>query len=180
MHKQLNYDQRCTIKKLLDSDTPIPAISKTLGVHRSSIYREISRNSKPDGIYDPDYAQSQYEKGLNKNHPRLSTDTKTANFIADKIINEHLSPERIATIISNDNSLFPAQKISTNTIYNAIDSGLIPGVNRESLNSRTTVMFSDGLLRLPKWVMQQTGFSDGDKFEIDISIDNQITFRKCN
>ncbi len=84
--------------------------------------------------------------------------------------------EQISEITYSSNS--KVHSVSRNTIYKAIDEGNIPGVTRESLNKTTTNMFSNGLLRVPDWAKDQQGFCDGDVFELDISIANQVTFRK--
>jgi len=162
---------------MLDNGYSKAEIAEKIGVHRSSIYNELNRNSKPDGTYDPDYAQELCSEKLSKRAPDpiLVQNPEMARFIADKILKEHLSPESIEALIADT---FPNQTVSRGTIYHAIDDGLIPGVTRESLNSPTTVMFSGGQLRLPGWAMEKTGFSDGDRFEIDTDTKGQITFKK--
>lgn len=39
-------------------------------------------------------------------------------------------------------------------------------------------MFSDGLIRLPNWVRENTGFIDGDLFEIIIEDENKIILER--
>ena len=56
MYKQINQPQRYQVGALLKAGLSKSAIADQLGVHRSSIYREIKRNSYK-GKYTPSFAQ---------------------------------------------------------------------------------------------------------------------------
>ncbi|RYZ77017.1 MAG: IS30 family transposase [Proteobacteria bacterium] len=43
-YRRVSYEQRCQISALLETKIPIIEVAKTLGLHRSSVYREINRN----------------------------------------------------------------------------------------------------------------------------------------
>ena len=47
-YHHLTYDKRCQIQTLKERGDSINKIAEALKVHRSSIYREIARNSKND------------------------------------------------------------------------------------------------------------------------------------
>ena len=166
---QITYEERCIIKKMLDAGYSKSEIAKRINVHRSSIYNELNRNTREDGQYDPDYAQELCENrmGLGGPNAKIESNKDLASFISDKIKNEHLSPKKISLLIQNNPDF--DETVSMRTIYTAIDKGLIPGVTRDDLNNNTTVMFGDGILRLPNWAMNQTHFKTGDRFEIDLS-----------
>ncbi len=177
-NSHLTLESRHKIKQLMDDQCPIKLIADNLGVSRGTIYNEINLNSLPDGTYDPEYAEIQ--SSLRRNHIKAKTEKfpALADFIAEKILVDHLSVEQISAMICADKDNFPDQTICQGSIYNSIKKGLIPGVTMETYKSNRTKMFSNGLLRLPNWVKEQTNFVDGDEFEIDISVENQITFRK--
>ena len=176
-YSHLTLKSRKAIKDLLVQDMPIKYIAEKTGYSYQTIYSEIKNNSMPDGTYDPEYAHKQAETRYNKRQHILKKDTELAAFISQKILCDHMSAADIVSLIRKDDSITD-NKICEGTIYNAIDAGLIPNVTRESLNRTTTKMFSNGLLRLPDWIREQTHFSDGDEFDIDISIKGQITFKK--
>lgn len=50
-YHHLTYDQRCQIQTLKERGDSISEIAKALNVHRSTIYREIARNSQ-NGVYE--------------------------------------------------------------------------------------------------------------------------------
>lgn len=177
---RLTYGQRQKIKEMMDSSVPVTKIAAAIGVHRSTIYNELKRNSDGNGQYEPDSAQAKYEGKMQKMGTKtiLEQHPEMAAFIADKILNEGRSPENIAALIAGSPDNFQGVTVGTKTIYSAIDRGLIPGVTRENLNTAYVKMFSNGLLRLPAWAMEKTGFKDGDKFTVDISVDGQILFKK--
>jgi len=59
MRRQISKEQRYQIDALLKVKTRVSEIARIIGVHRSSVYREIERNSKQtykDTRYDPDFA----------------------------------------------------------------------------------------------------------------------------
>ena len=48
-HKQLSYEKRCQIKAFLQSKIPVARIAQLVGVHKSTVYREIGRNKNRRG-----------------------------------------------------------------------------------------------------------------------------------
>ena len=59
--KQLNLQDRTKLFDLLRHKTPVSQIAKIIGVHRSTIYRELNRNFRHSGrlmlCYTPHFAQ---------------------------------------------------------------------------------------------------------------------------
>ena len=56
-YQQLTEGQRYQISVLRTQSMSVTAMARTIGVHRSTLYRELRRNSQ-DG-YQPGYAQQQ-------------------------------------------------------------------------------------------------------------------------
>ena len=54
-YQQLTEGQRYQISVLRTQSMSVSAMARAIGVHRSTLYRELRRNSQ-DG-YQPDYAQ---------------------------------------------------------------------------------------------------------------------------
>ena len=92
-YKHLTYEERCQIEILKAVGNSPALIAKTLGVHRSTITRELRRNSTCLA-YDPRQAQ---RKAQNRRH-RVSTRKMSTGMIA--IVEEKLklnwSPEQIS------------------------------------------------------------------------------------
>lgn len=176
--KQLTYEKRLEIKKLLDSDAKISAraIADVIGVHHSTVSREIQKGMV-GGVYNPEYSeqQAQLTRADKGRVPILEAEPELAAYIANLILTEHLSPEKIVNLIKDDSKY---ENVSINTIYNAIDNGLIPGVTRESLRSCSSIIFSGGQIVIPKWVMEQLDLKDGDILQFEISYNNEIIYKK--
>lgn len=177
--KHMDLQQRLKLKRMLDSECSIFEVANALGVHRSGVYREIERGSV-EGRYDPYYAQSLYEERLKK---RGRTESKLSNkdlaeYISDLILKEHLSPEKIVALLAEDNRGFPDVPQSPNTIYNAIDKGLVPNVTREFLLSKSCTVFSGGQICIPKWVLDKLEIKDGDILQLEITENGEMICRK--
>ncbi len=179
--KHMDLQQRLKLKEMLDSESSILEIANVLGVHRSAVYREIERGSI-EGCYDPYCAQSLYEERLKKKgRPECKLSNEDlAEYISGLILMEHLSPEKIVDLLAEDDKGFPDVPQSPNTIYNAIDRGLIPNVTRESLLSKSCTVFSGGQICIPKWVLDKLKIEDGSTLQMEVTKENEIIFRKID
>ena len=93
-YKQLILEQRIQLEVLLRTKTPISKIAKLIGVHRSTIYRELLRNSGTQGGYRSTYAQ----QFTNDRKERLSRPRKLDSLMEKQIqdgLKKHWSPEQI-------------------------------------------------------------------------------------
>lgn len=184
MSRQFNHlstDDRIKIKKLLDQGHSLREIGELLGYAHSSIYAEIKRGSKSGEPcdYDPQCADHHAKQMTVRNRKSaiFKDNPKMAEFVASMIIAQRMSVPEIAKYLdlTDDKEL---QSVSINTIYRAIDQGLIPGVTRSDLYSDRTKMFSGGNLRIPKRICEQFGFNDGDFFKLAVSGDGIIMLYK--
>lgn len=75
----------------------VSEIAKCLGRSRSTIYRELKRNSSRKTGYIPINAQKRYEKRRkqSKKHKRLE-DKGLYELVKDRFLKHHRSPEQIA------------------------------------------------------------------------------------
>lgn len=172
--KHLTYTQRLQLYEYLQKSVDKKLIAAYLNCSLATIYREIERGST-QGIYNPDYSQEKYEqsKAVKRKQEKLYIDGALAQRIADLIRNENLSPEKAIKKLKEQNVDCPTKT----TIYSAIDKGLIPNVRREDLHSKTTTMFSHGLIQIPTWMREKLNLHDGDSMMIAIQ-DNRIVLEK--
>lgn len=166
VYSHLSIEKRRQLSNLLKVGKSVKEISLELELHISTIYREIERGKNPiTNEYDPDYSENEYRDMLgNKGKtPCLEDDKKMADKISAFILNEGLSPEQAINKLQQEGY---SQVPTKTTVYAAIDRGLIPGVTRETLQSKITSVFSDGMVRLPKWVREELDINDGDNLSI--------------
>jgi IS30 family transposase len=167
------------IKQMLDDGYSIKDIAKKLGVHQATIYREKNRSESPCQ-YDPELAHSTYLKKLEAKGrtPKLELDKTLANYISKLILEESLSPEEVIKQLREEGY----QNIpSKNTIYTAIDKDLIPYVTRSTLllKRKKTHMFSNGLIKVPKWICAELDIQDNEDLDIDV-IEGKIVIKKSD
>ena len=61
VYMHLTYDQRLAIKQMLERGNSKKEIAESIGVHTSTIYREIDRGTV-NGHYDPTAAEEAYQE----------------------------------------------------------------------------------------------------------------------
>jgi IS30 family transposase len=165
------------IKKMLDDGYSIKDIAKKLEVHQATIYREKKR-TESSCQYNPELAHSMYLKQLKTKGrtPKLELDKALANYISKLILEESLSLEEVIKQLREEGY----QNIpSKNTIYTAIDKDLIPYVTRATLllKRKKTHMFSNGLIKVPKWICKELNLQDNEDLDIDV-IDGTMIIKK--
>src|SRR3954451_11483248 len=80
--RYINQDDRIEIADRLARGEPVKAIAARIGKSFQSVYREIARNRKPDGRYQPWFAHSQAH--LRRRRPkqrRLVADVKLGQVV---------------------------------------------------------------------------------------------------
>lgn len=98
MYKHFILDDRFTLATLLNNDHEQLEIAQIMGRSESSISREVSRNSRPDGKYEPRYAHKMARlrrKHSKINSRKIENDKKLAERI-EKQLHPLVSPEVIA------------------------------------------------------------------------------------
>ena len=177
-YHHLSYDNRLLLKQMLDNKCSVKEIAEKLGVHTATVYREIKRFENASQ-YNPEIAQYVYSKELKTKgrKPKLELDKALAQYISQLILEESLSPvEIINRLRAEKYQNFP---LSKTTLYAAIDRGLIPSVTRETLllKRKRTHMFSNGLIKIPKWICEELDLRDDEDLDIDIA-DGRIIINK--
>lgn len=92
-YRQLTLEQRYQIYALLKAGQSKAEIARIIGLHRSTIGRELTRNRSGCG-YRPQYAHRRaHERIAGKAKPRITEDTWRE---VDKKLNQQWSPEQIS------------------------------------------------------------------------------------
>ena len=93
--KHLTKEQRYQIKAYLDCDKSIEFIADALEVTRTTIDRELKRNSNKRGSYNPDFAQELYQERKERFANNRKFTPSIEKFVRSKIEQEQWSPEQI-------------------------------------------------------------------------------------
>jgi len=115
-YRHLHSQDRVKIYELIFQGQAIEAIAKSIGFHRSSIYRELGRNSCKVG-YRPDLASQQYLMRRQRDS-KLQTNPELREFVIGKL-KEGWSPASIAGRLKYQ---LKKSVISCETIYRFIYS----------------------------------------------------------
>lgn len=123
--KHLSVTDRRVIKFLLNSGLSRAKIAKELEVSRSRITYELKMNSKPDGSYDPDYAQKLYEerRSKSKKESKLKKDINLLLYVVEGL-QQYWSPEQISGKLKQTQK-GTGMYISHESIYQQIYYGLL-------------------------------------------------------
>ena len=94
--RYINQDDRIEIADGLAAGEPVKAIAARIGKSFQSVYREIARNRKPDGTYQPWFAHNQaHRRRRRPRRPILVQQTSLASVVAGKLA-KRWSPEQIS------------------------------------------------------------------------------------
>lgn len=116
-HKHLTLEEREKILKYHSMGYSLSRIAEILCGNKSTISRELNRNSDKDG-YFPNRAENKYLSRRQKCRPKkLLEDSELYAYVKDKFLNEQWSPEEIDGRLKLEKSKW---SISYSTIYRAI------------------------------------------------------------
>jgi len=119
MAAHLNFEERKLLHRLLKEETPAKDIARIIGRHRSSIYRELARNTGGRG-YRPKQAQRLAdERRLACRRPHKLEDAATRAYVRERI-EKCWSPDQIAGRSRRDFRRKQSRWVSHQTIYNWI------------------------------------------------------------
>jgi transposase, IS30 family len=134
----LSQDDRIEIADGLARGEPVKVIAARIGKSYQSIYREIARNSKPDGRYQPWYAHGQAH--LRRRRPRtrvFQADAELAAVVAGRL-DKRWSPGQISRWLRRRHPRKPDWHVCTETIYEAVYRGLIVPPSPQLLRTART------------------------------------------
>ena len=115
-YSRVSYEVRCQIDAFLQAKFSIPEIAKRLGYHKTTIYRELKRNSQL-GLYTPKRADVLSNKRYKNCRKKTVLTGAVLNLLEGKLI-EGWSPEQISGRLRFEFKTGP----SHTTIYKFINS----------------------------------------------------------
>lgn len=131
--KHLSPTDRIRIEEKIKAKKTPREIADEIGVHISTIYRELKRGQyehlnsdyTTEVRYSPDIAQERYERNLEaKGAPlKIGSDFELAQYIEDKITREKYSPAAVLGEIKAQGIQFQTT-ICTTTLYSYITKGV--------------------------------------------------------
>src|SRR6476659_4874695 len=123
--RYINQDDRIEIADGLAAGEPVKSIAARIGKSYQSLYREIARNSKPDGRYQPWYAHGQAHLRRRRPRPRVfERDAALAAVVAAKL-GKRWSPAQVSRWLRRRYPRKPHRHVCAETIYEAVYRGLI-------------------------------------------------------
>lgn len=118
MSKQLTESDRAVLAQLLELNVAKKEIARRLRKHRSTVYRELARNTGPVG-YVPEEAQQRTDIRRWVNRCRKMSDPKTLRYVCRRL-QYYWSPDQIAGRSRLDFGRQPRRQISRQTVYDWI------------------------------------------------------------
>jgi len=154
--RYLSQGDRIEIADGLAHGEPVKQIAARIGKSYQSVYREIARNRKADGRYQPWYAHNQaYLRRRRPKPRRLSADAELREVIAGKLA-RHWSPAQISRWLRRRYRRQPGWQVCTETIYEAVYRGLVVPVNAQNLRTGRTYRHRRGRGRTRDGALKQS------------------------
>lgn len=154
--RYLSQDDRIEIAGGLDAGESVKAIAARIGKSYQSVYREISRNRKPDGRYQPWFAHGRAH--LKRRRPKLhrfATDPELRAVVAAKL-RKRWSPQQITRWLRRRWPKRTAWHVCAETIYEAIYRGLIVPVDTQTLRTGRIYRHKRGRGRTREGALKQS------------------------
>jgi IS30 family transposase len=154
--RYLNQDDRIEIADGLAAGESVKSIAARIGKSYQSVYREISRNRKPDGRYQPWFAHNQaYQRRRRAKDRRLAVDELLRAVVADKLA-RHWSPRQINRWLRPRWPRRVNWHLSLETIYEAVYRGLVVVTDRQTLRTGRTYRHKRGRGRTREGALKQS------------------------
>lgn len=154
--RYLSQDDRIEIADGLAADEPVKLIAARIGKSYQTVYREIARNRKPDGRYQPWFAHNQaYLRRRRPKPRRLAADDRLRALVADKL-SRHWSPRQISRWLRRRCPRRPSWHLSVETIYEAVYRGVVVVTDRQTLRTGRTYRHKHGRGRSRDGALKQS------------------------
>jgi IS30 family transposase len=134
----LSQDDRIEIADGLARGEPVKVIAARIGKSFQTVYREVSRNGKPGGRYQPWYAHGQAYLRRRRPRPRVfEGDAELAAIVAGQLA-KRWSPGQISRWLRRRYPRKPQWHVCAETIYEAVYRGLITPATPQLLRTART------------------------------------------
>lgn len=133
--RYLTQEDRIEIADGLAAGEPVKSIAARIGKSYQTVYREIARNRKPDGRYQPWYAHGQAHLRRRRPRPyRVSVDKQLRDVIAGQLA-KRWSPAQISRWLRRRWPKRTDWHLCHETIYEAIYRGLVVATSQQTLRT---------------------------------------------
>jgi transposase, IS30 family len=136
--RYLSQDDRIEIADGHARGEPVKQIAERIGKCHQTVYRELARNRKADGRYQPWFAHNQAHQRRRRAKPRrFAVEPGLREVVAGKLA-KHWSPAQISRWLRRR---YPRRRdwhVCAETIYEAVYRGLIVPVDRRNLRTGRT------------------------------------------
>jgi transposase, IS30 family len=120
----LDQDDRIAIADGLHARVSVLLIAKTIGRSFQAVYREIERNSKPDGTYQPFWAHTQaLSRRKRPKKAKLDRDPVLRRVVGKKL-DQRWSPSQISRFLTRTYAE-SGRRVCAETIYRGLFCGLL-------------------------------------------------------
>jgi IS30 family transposase len=119
----LSQDDRISIADGLQAGHGVKQIAAGIGKSFQSVYREIKRNSKPDGRYQPWWAHNQALLRRRRPRPEKIRSNVELRAEVNARLEERWSPQQISRHLARAHQGDPAMRACPETIYRALFAG---------------------------------------------------------
>jgi IS30 family transposase len=152
----LSQDDRIEIADGLAAGESVKVIAARIGKSFQSVYREIARNCKPDGHYQPYFAHNEAHQRRRRTRSSIFLDHPgLAEAVAGKL-RQRWSPGQISRWLRRRYPRRPNWHVCTETIYDAVYRGLILAVNPKNLRTSRTYRHKRGRGRSRDGALKQS------------------------
>lgn len=154
--RYLTQDDRIEIADGLARNEPVKAIAARIGKSFQTVYREIARNRKPDGRYQPWYAHNQaYLRRRRPKVRRFEVDAGLRELVAAKLA-QRWSPGQVSRWLRRRFPRHCSRHVCVETIYEAVYRGLITKVSPANLRTGRTYRHRRGRGRSRDGALKQS------------------------
>jgi IS30 family transposase len=154
--RYLSQDDRIEIADGLGRSESVKVIAARIGKCYQSVYKEIARNRKPDGRYQPWFAHNQaHQRRRRPKTYALARDEVLRALVAGKL-SKKWSPAQISRWLRRRYPRRKAWHVCVETIYEALYRGLVKAVTGRSLRTGRTYRRRRGRGRSRDGSLQQS------------------------
>jgi IS30 family transposase len=120
----LSQNDRITIADGLQAGTDVKQIAASIGKSFQTVYREIKRNSRSEGCYQPWWAHNQALLRRSRPKQEKLRSQPLHNLVLDKLT-EKWSPQQISRFLIRTHPGRPGMQVCAETIYRGLFDGLL-------------------------------------------------------
>jgi IS30 family transposase len=154
--RYLSQDDRIEIADGLARGEPVKDIAARIGKSFQTIYREIARNRKPDGRYQPWYAHSQAYTRRRRPRPRIFAEDAGLRAVVAAKLGKNWSPAQISRWLRRRYRRRASWHVCAETIYESLYRGLIIPADLRNLRTGRTYRHRRGRGRSRDGALKQS------------------------